>query len=135
MKSVSYGHKERGIVHWHGDGDLTARFLEQLPEGYSFQIVAELYYPKRTQYQNRYYWGVVLDAISKETGMPADMLHSALLAKFSVQPALIEGSEAIVTTSSGMNTKQFSEYVDKVKQWALEALKITIPEAGESFTE
>jgi hypothetical protein len=80
----------------------------------------------RSQLQNRYYWGVVVDLISQHTGYSPEELHELLKAKFlpkklSVCNGIgeIQGEFVIGGSTTKLNT---------IKQWAAESLDVVIPD-------
>ena len=86
--------------------------------------------PKRSTEQNSYYWGVVLKILSDELGYTADELHELLLAKFyGTKELKAKGFTLSVPNkrSSKLNTKEFEEYLEKIRVFAQTDLNITIP--------
>ena len=90
---------------------------------------------RRTDKQNRYYWGVVIAEIASCAGYrKADsyQLHDALAFKFLPLPACpITGSPRRQRTPE-TDTAEFSVYVDQVIQWAAETWGVVIPEATQA---
>lgn len=74
--------------------------------------------PKRSQQQNRYYWGVYLPLIAKETGEgDLDALHKLFAGKF-----LSEGIKTVlgspvrmVKSSATLSKAEFSEYIMNIE--------------------
>jgi hypothetical protein len=94
---------------------------------------------QRSISQNRYYWGVVLDYIVKETsGISTDIdkehIHEVLRYKFlrseKVDPFTGEVIEYSKSTTS-LNTKEFKDYIEQVVHWAYSFLGIEIPAPNE----
>ena len=75
----------------------------------------------RNNAQNRYYRGVVLKIITEETGEEAEDLHDFFKKRF-----LLDEGEPSTTEK---NKSDFAWFVDKVKDYALQELCITIPDA------
>jgi hypothetical protein len=74
--------------------------------------------PKRTQQQNRYYWGVYLPMISKETGeLDLDALHKLFTGKFlsnGIKEVL--GEKVRMTKSSATLTiSEFMEFITAIE--------------------
>ena len=79
---------------------------------------------------NRYYWGVVLKLMSKESGTPAEDLHELMKMRhnftFVVDP---NGEEIKVAQSTAHKTvAEFSDYLEKVMLDGSEWLGIIFPE-------
>ena len=87
---------------------------------------------RRSDKQNRYYWGVVIAEIASCAGYRrADsyQLHDALAFKFlPLPPCPVTGSPRRMRTPD-TDTAEFSDYVDQVIQWAAETWGVVIPEA------
>src|SRR5262245_13532768 len=88
----------------------------------------------RSLEQNRVYWGVVLRTIAEHTGHSTDELHEYFKAHLLPKHlAICDGNgevkgELIVGGSTRRLDKvQFSEYVDGIRQFALEKLDLDIP--------
>ena len=84
---------------------------------------------KRSDVQNSYYWGVVIELLSKELGYDKDEIHEILKYKFLQSNAM--GMPYIKSTTK-LSTGEFEEYLSKIKQWAAEFLHIVIPDPNEA---
>ena len=84
---------------------------------------------KRSDVQNSYYWGVVIELLSKELGYDKDELHEILKYKFLQSNAM--GMPYIKSTTK-LSTGEFEEYLSKIKRWAAESLHIVIPDPYEA---
>lgn len=74
--------------------------------------------PKRTESQNRYYWGVYLPMISAETGNDIDELHTLFKGMF-LSKSIVEvlGHKVRTTKSTAeLNTSQFSEFIRRIEE-------------------
>lgn len=119
--------------------DLTKMLLERrLP----YKIIVDDIYPARTLDMNAYYWGVVLKYISDESGHSILECHEAYKKKFNLviefkpsrkkgvfKPVLGVGSTAT------KNTREFMDYVFRVRADGELELNIVIPLPNESFVE
>lgn len=87
---------------------------------------------KRSDKQNKYYWGVVIAEIASCAGYrkaDAYQLHDALAFKFLPLPNCpITGSPRRMRTPD-TDTSEFSAYLEQVIQWAAETWGVVIPEA------
>ena len=84
---------------------------------------------KRSDLQNNYYWGVVIELLSKELGYDKDEMHEILKYKFLQSNAM--GMPYIKSTTK-LSTGEFEEYLSKIKRWAAEFLHIVIPDPNEA---
>lgn len=89
----------------------------------------------RSGQANRYYWGVVIAQLSEHTGIDPDDMHLYLKARFlSKSLAIAKANGEIVDeyvlggSTSALNVVEFYDYVQRIKQWALESLDLEIPE-------
>jgi hypothetical protein len=89
----------------------------------------------RSNSQNAYYWGVVIDRLFnglKELGYSKDEIHEILKVKFNGVKEVNIGGETILIprTTTKMNTKEFMEYIEAIQRWAAK-LNIDIPSPNE----
>jgi hypothetical protein len=96
---------------------------------------------KRSLPQNRYYHGVVVQMIMmglREIGycLSHDETHFFLKQKFN--PVQIPGNGGLVIevpgTTTQLNKIEFSEYIERIAQWAVEYLNVVIPPANADLT-
>lgn len=104
----------------------------------------EFFFPpkyQRSGRQNRYYHGVVLRTFgNSEIGYTEQEWHEILKHKFLKEWRTVKGktkTEEIEITKSttDLNTKEFEEFMTKVRQWASIELGIWIPEPNEPPTQ
>ena len=100
-----------------------------------YRVTITEHHEKRTNPQNKYYWGVVLPIISLETGYTVDETHEVLKQMF-LQKEIVNrktGQVNRVTDSTAMqDTKQFAEYIDKIVMWAMTELDCYIPDPAKT---
>lgn len=89
----------------------------------------------RSQPQNRWYWGVIVELISEHTGYTPDEIHEVLKAKFlpkrlavSDDNGEIKGEFVIGGTTTRLNKIEFGEYCESIRRWAAEDLGVVIPD-------
>ena len=87
----------------------------------------------RSNQQNAYWWGVVIPLIAEASGFTDDEAHDALKAKFLGQDDLTTGLRKIGSTAK-LDTRQFTELIDQVRQWAQDFLTVYIPAPNEPVT-
>lgn len=73
--------------------------------------------PKRTEQQNRYYWGVYLPMIAEETGNDIDDLHTLFKGKFLSKEVVQVFGEKIrrVKSTSSLSVIQFGDYIRRIE--------------------
>jgi hypothetical protein len=86
--------------------------------------------PKRTRSgeQNAYYWGVVIDLISADTGFSPDEAHDSLRVKFLTD---MTGDMPKVKSTTELSTSEFMDYVAQIQRFAAEFLDLYIPDPNE----
>jgi hypothetical protein len=99
----------------------------------------------RTNPQNSFYWGVVLQLVQQglkdatgEFRSVENIHYNILLKMFAPENEIvnIETGECITEkiTSSEMTTTQFAEYIMEIQKWSAEFLGINIPNPNEEIT-
>ena len=125
------------------DNDLNLHFLN-LPKvkqhilkfrGKTVEITIDERKKRRSNQSNAYYWGVVIKMIADTCGYRTSEeyagIHSELKQKFLPKAGRLQ----IAKSTSSLNTVEFSEYIEKVRQWAAEELGIYIPDPNEAKEE
>ena len=99
----------------------------------------------RSNNQNAYYWGVVINLIQEglldatgELRSSNDIHYNILLPLFAPKNEIINKESGEVLneriTSSEMTTVQFMEYILEIQKWAAEFLCIDIPDPNQETT-
>lgn len=88
----------------------------------------------RSQRQNAWYWGVIVQQLAEHTGYTPDEMHEILKAKFIPKRFAVadgngevRGEFVIGGTTTSLNTVEFGEYCEAIRDWAAE-LGIVIPD-------
>lgn len=109
--------------------------IAQLREGWELEVTVKRQRATRSQQQNRYWWGVVIHMLSEHTGYTPDEMHDFCKMKFIPKRlAVCDGNGVIqdefVTGGSTreMNTIEFGEFMEAVREWAAETLDCVIPD-------
>lgn len=97
-------------------------------QGHRVEVVVRKIKAKRSENQSRYYWGVVLELLSKELGYDQDEMHEILKYKFLQSHAM---GMPYVKSTTKLSTGEFEDYLSKIKRWAAEFLHIVIPDPNE----
>ena len=131
MSGLFYGNIEGGKIRFHERG-LFDKYISGFDEFDPVEIEVRKWRDTRTKQQNRYYFGVVLKLISKDTGFTQDELHQIFKTKYLTYKREYKGKwYAFVRTTTTLDTKEFGEYLDKIIRFVAEEFGIEIPEAGE----
>lgn len=110
--------------------------LQSLKDGkYLFEISGA---DKRSNPQNRYYWGLVVPMIQKGikdmgTELTKEETHEFMKARFNASDLVNEDtgeSVSIPISTTRLNKEQFGEYISKIQQFAAEFLSMEIPDPG-----
>jgi len=92
----------------------------------------ELKRETRSNPQNRYYWGVVIDVLSKELGYEPEEMHDILKYKFNKGDVRVKDeSFSLGLSTTKLDTQGFAMYLDNIIRWASIDLGIYIPDANE----
>jgi hypothetical protein len=78
----------------------------------------------RSQKQNAYYWGVVLKTIGDDTGYLPEEMHQLMTREFLSYEK--EPGEVFVRSTTSLNTKEFEDYLAKVRRFAATELSIFV---------
>lgn len=92
----------------------------------------------RSQKQNRYYFGVVLDMASLSCGQSVDDIHDAMCAKFlpderkrvdfvNTLTGEVESVQIDPRRSSKLNRMEFYDFVELVREWVRDFLGVETP--------
>lgn len=92
----------------------------------------------RSDLQNRWYWGVIVELLSEHTGYTPDEIHEVCKAKFlpkrlavSDGNGEIKGEFVIGGTTTRLNKHEFGEYCEAIRRWAADDLGVVIPDPDE----
>jgi len=96
---------------------------------------------KRSEQQNRYYWGLVIPLVQngiKDLGteLTKEETHNFLKSKFNYTEIINkETGEYIQVPRSTtiLNKEAFSEYIAKIQQFSAEFLNVVIPDPGQQM--
>lgn len=107
------------------------RYKKELCVNEGKKVLLEIHKIKnvRSNSQNSYYWGVVIDILADYTGYTAEEMHNALKWKFlrKVNEKQIE----TVKSTTGLTTEEFGFYLEAIKNWASKELSVYIPDSNE----
>ena len=104
---------------------LLGMFLSRL-EGKRVTVDIKKWYHKRSDNQNKYYWGVVIPYLCGHTGYESEEMHDVLRVKFLTEESLTNVPPKIGRTSK-LSTMEMEDYLDKIRRWADIDLQLYIP--------
>jgi hypothetical protein len=109
--------------------------VRQFREGAQVEIAVTIRRASRSQPQNAYYWGVIVQVISEHTGYTPDEVHEFLKMKFIPKKlAVTDGNGEIRDefvlggSTRKMTTVQFGEFMEECRRFAAETLDCYIPD-------
>lgn len=109
------------------------RDYAQHMEGKPVRVTIEPITKKRSNNQNRYWWGVVIAMLSEQTGYEKDEMNSLLEYQFLRKEVEIEGEVyAITQKAKGLDTKSFNQLIEDTQRWAAETFDLYIPSPDEN---
>lgn len=92
----------------------------------------------RSNPQNRYYWGCVIQTLSDETGYDLNEMHEIIKHKFLTEQRIVKGTKGQIIqvsmsgSTTSLDTKQFEDLMSKIRIWASRELSIFIQEPNEA---
>lgn len=115
---------------YYDDRNKFHKYIQSL-SGQRVEVIIRKPKTKRSDLQNNFYWGVVIELLSKELGYDQEELHEILKYKFLKKNSALNGMEYVKSTAK-LTTGEFEEYLDKIKRWSAEFLNIVIPNPNEA---
>ena len=96
------------------------------------EVVIQRKQTKRSIQANRYLWGVVYKLISESTGFTDEEVHQIFKKKFLTYKKSYKGKNYnFVDSTTKLDIFEFSEYINKIKDFAAKELGCYIPESDE----
>jgi len=119
----------RGTVN-KGVLQVEARFYPYLAslEGQKVEIIVRKRRSKRSDQQNRYYWGVVVQILAEHCGYSPEEMHEALKEKFLGTWERDEHGLVKRKSTTTLSVDEFIRYTNEVIRWAAENLTVYIPD-------
>jgi len=128
MKAGLYIHTDGTAIM---DKQAVADYIKSLPHGY-YTLEIKKRGQKRSDSQNEYYWGLVIEMIreyiNEQSGeqYSAEDVHELLKSKFNTVYNPLVG-EFIPKSTTKLNTSEFEEYLQKIRTWGESHLGLKIP--------
>lgn len=116
------------VVKDASEREAICKYLQSLPDGKAYKVSITLHKAKRSNDANALYWAW-LAIIASETGNDRETCHKFFAKKFLGYDVHEFGNDkiAVVRSTSRLDTKAFSEYMDQVSAFASSELGIVLP--------
>lgn len=89
----------------------------------------------RSHQQNNWYWGCLVQLVAEHTGYTPDEIHELYKAKFIPKRLAVadgngevQGEFVIGGSTTKLDTLEFSEFCESIRQWAADELGVVIPD-------
>lgn len=131
LKPTFYGQIENGKLTLQ-DRDQFKAYVGTLKG--DVMITVDKRYKRRSDNENRYYWGVVIPLLCEFMGYTDEEMHEAIKWKFlKKQTEAFPKHEEVPTVRSTttLSTAEFEELMSKVRMWASE-FGVYIPDPNET---
>lgn len=120
---------DRKVVWNIIEKDKLHKYMNQLPNG-KYELYITKWFPDRNLDQNGYYWALMtIMENESEVGYTKLEWHELFLDMFA--PVVYENDERIVIRTSKMNTVQFGQYVENIRDYVLVEFNVYLPEPDE----
>jgi len=121
--------KVKGKSLTFNNPSLYSRHMQLFEDGDNVLVTIKRQSRSRSNRQNAYYWGVVLDIIAKDTGHTPEELHEIYKRMFLKKKIInYKGKEFPVPgTTTDQDTNEFSEYIERIRAEAA-SMGILVPD-------
>lgn len=111
-------------------------FLQKLDLTKSFKVKITQKREVRTLDQNRLYW-LYMNCIADETGYTPNEIHDYLRGLFLPKEArnVFNDIQINLTSTTTLDTKQMTDYINRIIVWAVSELQITLPDPKDKYFE
>ena len=104
-------------------------YLKELENDYIVSVKKQR--NTRSNMQNSYYWKCIVQGLAEELGYFPNEMHDALRAKFLSEYEMISYNDNQIAinkigSTTALNTKQFEQYTEQIRVWALTDLGIRL---------
>jgi len=104
-------------------------YLKELENDYIVSVKKQR--NTRSNMQNSYYWKCIVQGLAEELGYFPNEMHDALRVKFLSEYEMISFNDNQIAinkigSTTALNTKQFEQYTEQVRVWALTDLGIRL---------
>jgi hypothetical protein len=107
------------------------RWLRTFKTGTHVDCTIRKHHSKRSNEQNKYYWGVVISILSNHFGYDPEEMHTEMKLMFNPIPSKIDPARSIGGSTTKLSTVEFfsdeQSYVERICRWAAEQHGVYIP--------
>ncbi len=100
-------------------------------EGQKVEVVVRKRRSKRSDQQNRYWWGVVIQMLSDHCGYTPQDMHDTVKCMFLSSNEKDEFGLIKIGSTASLSKDEFSLLTNKVVRWAAENLSLYIPDPNQ----
>ena len=114
-----------------GIREAIARWIKTFKAGTHVDCTIKKHSSKRSNEQNRYYWGVVISILSDHFGYDPEEMHEEMKLMFNPIQSRIDPTRRIGGSTTKLSTVEFfsdeQSYVERICRWAAEQHGVYIP--------
>ena len=104
-------------------------YLKELENDYIVSVKKQR--NTRSNMQNSYYWKCIVQGLAEELGYFPNEMHDALRSRFLSEYEMISINDNQIAinkigSTTALNTKQFEQYTEQIRVWALTDLGIRL---------
>jgi len=117
------------VIKDNRDKQSLINYLKELENDYIVSVKKQR--NTRSNMQNSYYWKCIVQGLAEELGYFPNEMHDALRAKFLSEYEMISFNDNQIAinkigSTTALNTKQFEQYTEQIRVWALTELGIRL---------
>ena len=117
------------VIKDNRDKQTLINYLKELENDYIVSVMKQR--NTRSNMQNSYYWKCIVQGLAEELGYFPNEMHDALRAKFLSEYEMISINDNQIVinkigSTTALNTKQFEQYTEQIRVWALTDLGIRL---------
>jgi hypothetical protein len=117
------------VIKDNRDKQSLINYLKELENDYIVSVKKQR--NTRSNMQNSYYWKCIVQGLAEELGYFPNEMHDALRAKFLSEYEMISFNDNQIAinkigSTTALNTKQFEQYTEQIRVWALTDLGIRL---------
>ena len=98
-------------------------------DGQEVVVSVEKRKKSRSQNQNNYYWGVVIELLVDAMGLMPEEVHEVLKSKFLIKGLTDKNGKnyEVSKSTADLTTSEFEDYLTKCRMWASQQLSVVVP--------
>jgi hypothetical protein len=100
-------------------------------EGKRIELTLHKERNSRSNQQNKFYWGIVIEILGEHFGYTPEEMHEELKRKFNPVHSKIDPEASFGGSTTKLSTVEFIDYIDRITRWAASEYQIYIPDPNE----